>query len=191
MRFTACLILFAAVPCLGAELELRFGALERILAAQMFTDDGRHYVRGNHATKCQFAYLEAPHIDDDSSRLRVRARFSGRSAIDLFGGCVGVGDSFDVIVTATPFPRDGAIGLKEVKVTSAKDSFYIRRVRAAMTQTIAKDFKIEVRDQARRLLEQARDGADYKQEVAAFDLGGVRVTPESLVLEIEFRLVVK
>jgi hypothetical protein len=31
----------------------------------------------------------------------------------------------------------------------------------------------------------------YKQELAAFDLGEIRVTPDALVLVIEFRLVVK
>jgi hypothetical protein len=123
------LILLAA-PAMAAELELRFAALERILAEQVFTQDGRHYVRGNKSTRCQFAYLEKPHIDADGARLRVAARFSGRSAIDLLGGCVGLGDSFDLVMTATPVVRAGAIALKDVKVTTTRESYYIRKVRA-------------------------------------------------------------
>jgi hypothetical protein len=187
------LILLAA-PAFAAELELRYSVLERILAQQLFTVDGRHHVRGSKSTRCQFAFLEAPHIDSeqfdkDQFRLRVKARFSGRSAIDVFGGCVGVGDSFDLTLTATPFPRNGAIALRNISVTTVKDSYYIRRVRAAMAQSISKDFKIEVRDQARKLLEQS--GAAYQQELASFDLGEIRVTPEALVLVVDFRLVVK
>lgn len=188
------------VPCcLAAELELRFAALERIVAAQLFTQDGRHYVRGSRTTRCQFAYLETPHIDSDQGRLRVQARFSGRSALDLMGRCVGLGDSFDLSITGTPAPRNGAMVLRDVKVSTPRESYYIRRVRAALSQSISKDFKIEVRDQARRLLEQpdetspdavAKD-ALYKRELAAFDLGEIRVTPDALVLVIEFRLVVK
>ena len=184
-----CALLLCAIPSFAAELELRFSALERILADQLFTQEGRHYIRGNRATKCQFAYLEAPHIDSDNGKLRIAARFSGRSALDLFGGCVGLGDSFDLTITASPLPHHDSIVLGDVKVTTVKDSYYIRRVRQAMAQSMARDFKLEIRDQARRLLEQAHEG--YKQELASFALTEIRLTPESLILAIDFRLIVK
>ena len=181
--------LFAAV-CLiaplasAAELELRFATLERIVAGQMFTQEGRHYVRGNKTTRCQFAYLESPHIDAEGSRLRVNAKFSGRSALDMFGGCMGVGDSFDLTMTATPAAKNGAIGFKDVNIATQRDSFYIRRVRAAMVRSVSSDFKLDIRDQAKKLLSQAG-------EVTSFDLADVRVTADALVLVIDFKLVVK
>jgi hypothetical protein len=190
---------FALILCLascrsvgvGAELELRYAAIEHIIANQLFTQDGRHYVRGSKATRCQFAYLETPRVSSDAGRIRVDARFSGRSAIDLFDRCIGLGDSFDLTVTAVPYPHDAAIVLREVKVSSPKDSYYIRRVRAALAQSIAKDFKIEMRDQARRLLEQSNEGAPYKQELASFRVNEIHITPEALVLVVDFRLVVR
>ncbi len=185
------LTLLFALPTFAAELELRYAALQRIIAEQVFTQEGRHYVRGNKAARCQYAYLETPRIGADGDRLSVAARFSGRSALDVFNRCIGLGDSFDLVITACPVPRSGGIGFKDVKVTTAKDSYYIRRVRAALTHSFSKDFKIEVRDQARSLLEQSRDDSTYKQELAAFDLGDIRVTPDALVLVVEFRLVVK
>lgn len=187
------MVVLLAIPavstCMAAELELRFAALERILAEQVFTQDGRHYVRGNKSTKCQFAYLEKPHIDADDERLRMTARFSGRSAVDLFGGCVGLGDSFDFTMTASPVVRSGAIALKDVKVAAVRDSYYIRRVRAALAASIAKDFKIDVRDQARKMLEQP--GGAYQPEMAEFQLTGIRITPDALVLVVDFRLLIK
>ena len=48
-----------------------------------------------------------------------------------------------------------------------------------------------VKDQARKILEQARDGASYKVELASFDLTEVRVKPDALVLVVDFRLIVK
>lgn len=182
-------LILLAVPAMAADLELRFAALERILAEQVFTQDGRHYVRGNKSSHCQFAYLEKPHIDADGERLRVAARFSGRSAIDVLGGCVGLGDSFDLTMTATPVVRNGAIALKDVKITTARDSYYIRRVRVALAQSIAKDLKIEVRDQARKLLEQP--GGAYQPELAGIDLNEIRIKTDALVLVIEFRMVIK
>jgi hypothetical protein len=187
----ALITLVIAAPSFAAELELRYGALERIIAEQLFTQDGRRYVRGNRNTRCQFAYLETPHIEGRDGRLRVTARFSGRTAVDLFNRCVGVGDSFDLSLTALPFPRDGAIALKDVQVSTARDSYYIRRVRVALAQSIAKDLKIGVRDQARRLLEQPSESTAFHQELAGFELGDIRVTPEALILVVEFRLVVK
>jgi hypothetical protein len=182
--------LLAVLPCFAADIELRFDALERIISEQVFTQDGRKYVRGTPATKCQFAYLEKPRIGADNGQLRVSARFSGRTALDLLGGCIRLGDSFDLTIVAAPAVRNGAIGFSNVKVSTTKDSFYIRRVRDALTRSFAKDVKIEVKDQARKILEQTREGASYKAELASFDLTGVRVTPDSLVLVVEFRLVV-
>jgi hypothetical protein len=189
MKVLAAALLFCSLAC-AADIELRFDALERIIAEQVFTQDGRKYVRGTPSTKCQFAYLEHPQIGEDSGLLRVRAKFSGRSALGVMGGCIGLGDSFDLTITATPLVRNGAIGFKDVKVATTKDSFYIRRVKAALMQAFAKDVKIEVKDQARKILEQSRDGASYKVELASFDLTEVRVKPDALVLVVEFHLVV-
>ncbi len=190
MRAAILLSVLAVAPCFAAEIELRFDTLERIISEQVFTQDGRKYVRGTPKTKCQFAYLEKPHIGADNGLLRVSARFSGRTAFDVLGGCIGLGDSFDLTIVAAPIVRNGAMGFKDVKVTTTKESFYIRRVRTGITGAFAKDVKIEVKDQARKILEQAREGATYKAELASFDLTEVRVKPDALVLVVDFRLVV-
>ena len=183
------LITTAALP---ADLEIRYSALERMVAAQMFTQDGRRYVRGNQAAKCQYAYLEAPKLKAAGDRLQVAARFRGSSALDLFSRCVGMGDSFDLTMTAVPVPRKGAIAFQDTQVSTLKDSYYIRRVRSAMMRTFDQDFKIDIRDQARRLLEQpATSGSLYQQELKDLDLAAIRVTPDALVLVVDFKLVVK
>src|ERR1019366_9160803 len=92
----------AAGPSFGVELQLYFSALQRILAGQVFTEEGRLYVRGDRKNKCNFAYLEKPAVSADSGRLVIRARFSGRSSQSLFGRCFGMGDSFDVLIGANP-----------------------------------------------------------------------------------------
>lgn len=184
------LSLVATGPCQAADIELRFDALERIVSEQVFTQDGRKYVRGTPSAKCQFAYLEKPRIGEENGFLRVQARFSGRSAVGVLGGCVGLGDSFDLTMAASPVVRNGAMGFTDVKITAAKDSFYIRRVRAALTQAFAKDVKLDVKDQARKILEQTSGGASYKAELASFVLNEILVKPDALVLVVDFRLVV-
>jgi hypothetical protein len=191
LRFVVVLLAFAA-QVFAADLEIRYSALERMVAGQMFTEEGRRYVRGNHAAKCQYAYLEAPKLSAAGGRLQVAARFSGRSAMDLFSRCVGMGDSFDLTITALPVPRKGAIAFQDTQISTRKDSYYIRRVRTAMMRSFDQDFKIEIRDQARRLLEQPpTTGSVYQQELKDLDLTAIRVTPDALVLVVDFKLVVK
>jgi hypothetical protein len=196
-RSSACLLLFTVVsagPALAADLELRYAALERLVASQLFTQDGRRYVKGTPTAKCQYAYLEAPHfaaVDKAEGRLRISAKFSGRSSLDLFGGCVGMGDSFDLTIQASPVARKGVIVMDNVQISTVKDSYYIRHVRQALTESFGKNFKIDVRDQAKALLEQSRENSSYQQELTGFDLSDVRVTPDALVLVVEFKLVVK
>ncbi len=185
----------AVSPSFGADLELRFGAIERLIADQLFSQDGRLYVRGNKTTRCKFAYLESPHVGAAAGRLRVSARFSGRTALDMMGACVGLGDSFDFTMIASPLVKNGALAFKDVSVSTPRDSFYIRRVRLALIDSFSRDFKIEVRDRARLLLEQplAQTASKplYQRELASFDLRDVRVQPDALVLVMDFRLVVK
>jgi hypothetical protein len=112
--------------------------------------------------------------------------------MDLFSRCVGMGDSFDLTITAVPVPRKGAIAFQDTQISTLKDSYYIRRVRTAMMRSFDQDFKIEIRDQARRLLEQpATTGSAFRQELKDLDLSAIRVTPDALVLVVDFKLIVK
>lgn len=201
-RFAAAVAFLAtlsSLPARSADLELHFNALERLVAEQLFTQDGRRYVRGTPAAKCQYAYLEAPHFtavnespnSGDPERLKITAKFSGRSAMDVFGRCMGLGDSFDVTILAAPVARQGVIAMDNVKVTTVKDSYYIRRVRQALGETFGKDFKIDIRDQAKKLLEQTSENSKFNRKLDGFDLTEVRVAPDALVLVVEFKLVVK
>lgn len=73
-------------------------------------------MRGNPAAKCSFAYLEHPELRGDNGGLSLKARFTGRSALDVFGRCLGLGDSFDVYITAVPYYHNQSVGLKDLQV---------------------------------------------------------------------------
>jgi hypothetical protein len=176
----------------AVELAIQFPALERILGQQMFTEEGKRYVRGSKATPCHFAYLEQPKISAESDRLHVQAHFSGKSAADLFGHCIGLGDAFDLAITAVPYYHDGLIGFRDVRVKSlARDGFYIRRVCGAMAQSLSRDFQYRLFDDARRILEEKRPNAPFSQQVRAFQVPRIRVTGDALIVTLEFDLLVK
>jgi hypothetical protein len=193
VRRAILLLLATASAAHAVEIRIQFGALERMLAEQVFTQEGRRYVRGDKTDKCNFAYLEKPQVrGDDDGHLRMRARFTGRSALNFIGQCVGMGDAFDAVITAVPVYRGGAIGLQEVKVASdRKISYYIRKVCAAMEYSLGRDFKYPVERDAQALLESPGATPQYKREVRKFNVPEVRVTNDALVLTVDFEMTIK
>ena len=187
------LLLMALSWCAGAvELHIQFWALERMLTEQVFSQEGRRYVHGSKANKCNFAYLEKPQVRGESGRLRMKARFTGRSALNVVGQCVGLGDAFDLVITALPVYRNGAIALLAVKVTSeGKSGYYIRRVCEAMQASLARDFQYVLEAEARKMLEEGGALPGYKREARKFAVPDIRVTNDALVLQVDFELTVK
>ena len=184
--------LFFALATPAAELQLYFSALQRILADQIFTQDGRLYVKNTAKDRCNFAYLEKPAVSGANGRLVVRARFSGRSSQNFFGRCIGLGDSFDVLIRAVPQYRDGALALGDVHVDSpGRDGFYIRLVRAAMADSLGRSFRYGMAPAAKRILEEPSPTAPFRRELRGFDVRQIRVLPDSLVLVLDFQLAVK
>ncbi len=139
-------LIFVFVPMAHAvELHIQFAALERILSDQLFTQDGRKYVHGSATNKCNFAYLEKPHLQSSGGKLLIRAKFTGRSALNMFGQCVGLGDAFHVAITASPQYKDGNIGLTNVTAVSEDHTgYYVHRVCAALSSSLARDFRYPV-----------------------------------------------
>jgi len=185
-------MLGGAPPAQAVELRIHHSVIRKMLSEQVFTDDGRKYVKANRAAKCTYAYLENPEIGEEKGRLKIRARFSGRSARDLFGRCIGLGDSFIVSITAVPYYDSGFLRLKEVKVGSEdKDGIYIRRVRSALTENLSHAFSYSIVADAKRILEEKRDKSEYQQDLVSFQVSQIRVTPQSMVLTMDFVLDVR
>lgn len=183
--------LLCASPAWAVDLEIRFGALERLIAEQLFTVDGRKYVRGTKDQKCNYAFLERPKLSAVGDRLQLKVNFSGKTALDMFGRCMGVGDSFELTLNARPVAANGTVGFREFVVSTPRDSFYIRRVRAALIETLRKDFRIDILQQARKLIETPQRVGSYEQEIRDLRLNDVRVAPEALVLGVDFKVIVK
>jgi hypothetical protein len=185
-------LILAPLYAKGAELRIQYSAISKVLATQVFTQEGRKYFRGDKEQRCNFAYLEHPEISGSNGRLNIRARFTGRSARNLFGKCVGLGDSFDVQIAATPYYHDGVIGLKDVRAESInRDGVYIRLVRVALAYSLANEFGYRVLDDARKILEARRDPLPISQELGRFDVQVIQVTGDALVLTLDFVLTVK
>ena len=178
-------------PLRAADLQIYYTALQRVMAAQVFTQDGKLFIRGDAKNKCNFAYMENPVISANGPKLVINGRFSGRTARNLFGKCVGLGDSFSFSIAAIPFYQNGSVMLRDVKVDSLdKDGFYIRRVRTAIADSLSHQFAYNVAADAKRILEQKRDPL-YAQELRGFNITGIRIAPDSIIVALDFQLAVR
>lgn len=175
----------------ATEIRLAYGVLERLLAQQVFTDEGRKYVKGSKAARCNFAYLEHPKIWGKDGRLSIKARFTGKSALDLMGRCIGAGDAFNLTVTGAPYYANGNVGFKDIEIQTDKDGFYVRRVRAALRDTLAKEFKYNITADAKRLIEQPDPGQPYQRKLVRFDVSSIQSANDALVLAVDFVLAVQ
>ena len=187
-----CLFLLATGSASAVELHIQFGALERMLGQQVFTQDGRRYVHNDKTNKCNFAYLEKPQVRGGEGKLNIHARFTGRSALNMFGQCVGLGDAFDLTIAATPQFRDGYIALAGVTVSSDKKSgYYIRRVCPVLASSLGRDFRYPISAEFQNALEDAAILPLYPRSLHNFRVPEIRVTADALVLVLDFELTVK
>lgn len=184
----AALLRPAAAP--GAvRLEIHYSVLEKLIAQQAFTTDGRRYVRGSEKSRCTFAYLSNPKIGGGDGRLIIRTRFTGRSALDVLGKCIGLGDDFDITIRATPWFDKGRLRFKDVESdTGGRDSLYIRKVRLGLKAVLENEFAYGLAEEARKMLEEPRPGAFYRQRLTDFEVAFIEVGARSVVLHMDFRL---
>ena len=186
------LVLALETAAYPVELHVQFGALERMLGQTVFTQDGRRYVHNDRSNKCNFAYLEKPQVRGEGGRLRIHAKFTGRSALTMFGQCVGLGDAFDVVILATPQYRDGNLLLTGVTVSSeGKTGYYIRRVCSSMGASLTRDFKYPIAPQFQKALEDPVIQPAYPRQLRNFRISEIRVGNDEVVLAIDFELTVK
>ena len=123
-------------------------------------------------TQCQFAYLETPHID---SRRRPPARQRALQRPHR-ARPVRTAASAWAIPSTSPSPRRPCRATDAIALQGRQS---VHRARIPTTSAASaprwrkasrKDFKIEVRDQARQLLEQAARARSYTAGTGGFDL---------------------
>lgn len=191
MLLRAFAFLLLVIPAWAeVELHLTFRMLEKVISEQVFTAEGRKYVRGSKTAKCSFAYLEAPQIGEAAGRLIVRAKFTGRSAMDFLGRCVGMGESFDVIILATPYADQTLLRLKEVVVEPAdgRKTLYSRQVCAGLAAELPRQMQFDIAPEAKRILEAPMLDFPFTRTLSAFQVPRVFMTTEAVVVALTFRL---
>jgi hypothetical protein len=186
------LLLFLCSAAGAIEIEIRFPLLEKQLAQQFFSQDGRRYVKGTPKTKCNFAYLAEPHFSSRDAKLLIQAKFTGKSSMDLLGKCIGFGDSFDFEVLADLSTKDGTLVLANptVRILS-RDSYYSRQVLKALKTSIGDAIRYPIRDEIRKLLAAGSASSSYTIKIPKLEIRSIQILPDSLLLDVDTRFLVE
>jgi hypothetical protein len=193
MRIAAIVGIFLASGLQAeSEIHLSFGALERLLSRQLFSEDGRRYVRGDRSAKCNYAWLERPMVRGENGRLVIRARFTGRTAWDVFGRCIGMGDSFDVRIASVPYFKDGYIGLSQTRAEpEGSGGFYARQVCYSLSSSLNRDFRYPLASELKEALENNGILPEYPRDLRRFRVTRIAMSDSAVVLTLDFALAVK
>ena len=190
-RAASLLALWASAAA-GAEVRITFPVVQRLLAEQVFTQEGCRYVSGDRSRRCDYAYLENPRVGEWNGLLIIKARFSGRKGFDVMGRCVGLGDEIDLTIAATPVVKRGVLALTDVKVdTGGKESYDTRRVSSALRESLEKQFGLDIAGRARQLLEQKDPRAGFVRDVSAFEFRQIKVGRDAVLLDVDFAITVR
>ena len=187
LHFFLCVCALSAI-----EMEIRFPLLEGQLAQQLFTQDGKRYVKGTPQTRCSFGYLAEPHFSSRDGKLLIRAKFTGKSSVDLFGRCVGFGDTFEFEILSDLTTKAGTLLLSQptVKILS-RDTYYSRQVLKALQSSIGDAIRYPIRDEMRKLLATGSVSSPYKVTIPKLEIRSIQILADALLIDLDTRFLVE
>ncbi len=189
---TMAAMLISAGDLQAAELRIYFTAVQKILSQQVYTQDGRKYVKGTAKSKCGFVYIDNPRLGEKNGLLSLRTRVTARTGWEIFGACFGPGDSFDLAIEGAPYYQDGSIRMKEIRVATVdRGTWYSHRIRDAFARNFPKYFEYKVLDDLRNTLEKGQPKGPYNLQLGTFQVPGIRVLNDSIILDLDFSLSVR
>ena len=180
------------VTCLGlcgwsgrvsaSELVIGREALQTLVAASVFKDQGRWYlVKG----KC-YAYLERPHVLLDSARVIIDAHLSSRLGLTVGDSCVGTELMSDVKMSGKLVGSGSHIEIDDIRIDNVQDESTRKIIDLLQSATGGSLPKSENIDLLPLLKPTSVPGTDIK--VSATNLAIAKVTTLADAVDVEFEI---
>ncbi len=180
------------VTCLGlcgwlgrvsaSELVIGREALQTLVAASVFKDQGRWYlVKG----KC-YAYLERPHVALDSARVIIDAHLSSRLGLTVGDSCVGTELISDVKMSGKLVGSGSHIEINDIRIDNVQDESTRKIIDLLQSATGGSLPKSENIDLLPLLKPTSVPGTDIK--VSATNLAIAKVTTLADAVDVEFEI---
>ena len=135
----------------ASELTIQNTAIQKMLMDELFIDKGRYHLVQQ--TVCQYAYVDSPAVTLSEGRVRIKARVSGKLAVEVGEQCVGGGaDVVNVTISGRPTFSGEKIVLTDIKVDEVSKEAYRLLLQQFLDSAIPRAVEINVREGLQRML---------------------------------------
>ena len=183
--FVTCLSLCGLVGrAIASELVIGRDALQTVVAASLFKDQGRWYlVKG----KC-YAYLERPHVALESARIVIDAHLSSRLGLTVGDSCMGTELMSDVRVSGKLVGSGSHIEIDDIRIDSVQDENtrkIIDLLQSATGGSLPKSANIDLLP---LLKPTSVPGTDIKVSATNLAIANVATRADAVDVEFEIKL---
>jgi hypothetical protein len=181
--FAACLGLGGCIgSSLASELVIGREALQTLVVASVFKDQGRWYLAKG---KC-YAYFERPHVALDAARVVIDAHLSSRLGLTVGDSCLGAEMMSDVRVSGKLVGSDSHIQIDDIRIDNVQDEStrqIIELLQSATGRSLPKSVNIDLLP---LLKPTSVPGTDI--QVSATNLAIARVATLADAVDVEFEI---
>ncbi len=135
----------------ASELTIQNTAIQKMLMDELFIDKGRYHLLAQ--TACQYAYVDSPAVAISQGRVRIKARVSGKLAMEVGDQCVGgASDVVRVGISGRPTFSGEKLVLTDIKVDEVSNEAYRVLLQQFLESAIPRAVEINVREGLQRML---------------------------------------
>jgi hypothetical protein len=195
LRSAALLILAAlaviVLPARAIELNISSQALERTLNKQLFTENGRYYLRGKPGSAC-YAYAEDPKVSFNGDRIVVHVTAHAKLGTSVHGACLGVTLNTEGDVSVLPDGQGVSIGFRDARVEHLSESRELNFFLVPfLSSKLPQQMKVNAADLLRQLLTKSTETTGYDMQLEDLKIHSMQVQGPSLAVDFDGDLSVK
>ena len=136
-----------------------------------------------------YAYLESPRATARNGRIFMTVGLHARKATEVFGNCVGPGDSRDITFSALPFFDNGVLGLKDIQVEIVSGLNFPgaeNLIRAFVKESIPSTFRYDFRSDVQNAIAAAGAPQGVRPGLAEFTVRAIRADANLNCMQFDF-----
>jgi hypothetical protein len=189
LALLACLLL----PCCARAIEIKVSAkaLERTLIQQLFTADGRYYIRGDAHSAC-FVYAEDPKVSFNTDRIVVHVKAHAKLGEAMGSECLGVRLNTEADVSVVPDAQGESIGFRDPRIEKMSESKELNFLLVPfLSRKLPQQMKINAADLVRQLLATSTQSTGYDIKLEEMKIHSMQVAGDDLVVDLDGGLTVR
>ena len=166
----------------GAEIVLEQSAVQKLVVASLFKDNGRYYIQRGACS----AYLDNPAVTLTGGRVVIRSRLIARVGMDFGDSCAGVDLASWTTVSGEPSAQGTTVRLANIRIEDVGDANTRIVLNAGLVPTLPGAIELDVLKGVRAMLQGA--GGQLQVEVQALNIESVRVADNKLSVRFDFKV---